>query len=161
MAVNIGDFQPYFHAFFSLCRPQPVSMEVLKYEKQLLDRQVRVQHLCWGRVGELWIICYVGAHFSIRMQSCWYKKFHCEIKLVVRLPYLYNRISSTDKWIFMLRLLPGPRLDIKERLSRYRDSHYIDKMVTRPSYLYDVNLYTGKVASLYWDSPLIFRFQFE
>ena len=41
-------------------------------------------------------------------------------------------------------------------LFRYRGSHYEDKMkvkmVMRLSYLYNENFYTGKSASLYWDS---------
>ena len=39
----------------------------------------------------------------------------------------------------------------KDRLSMYEDSHYKDKTVMRPSYLYDGNSYTGKTTSLYWD----------
>ena len=38
---------------------------------------------------------------------------------------------------------------------QYRDSHYKDDTVVRPSYLYQGNLHTGKMASLYWISPLI------
>ena len=37
----------------------------------------------------------------------------------------------------------------KDHLSRYRDSHYEDKTVMRPSYLYKVNSYSGKIVSLY------------
>ena len=43
----------------------------------------------------------------------------------------------------------------KKHLSRYRDSHYKDEMVARLSYLYNGNLYTGKMACLYWDTPWI------
>ena len=32
----------------------------------------------------------------------------------------------------------------KEGLSRYRDSHYEDKTVVRPSYIYNWNSYNGK-----------------
>ena len=42
----------------------------------------------------------------------------------------------------------------KDSLSRYGDSHYEDKRVSRPSFLYNGNPYTGKTGSLYWDSPL-------
>ena len=34
---------------------------------------------------------------------------------------------------------------------QYKNSHYKDKTVGRPSYLYNGNFYTGKKASLYWD----------
>ena len=47
---------------------------------------------------------------------------------------------------------PGHRLNIKS-LSRYRDFNYVDKMVVRPSSLYNVNPYTGKTTSLYWEGP--------
>ena len=42
----------------------------------------------------------------------------------------------------------------KDHLSMYEDFHYKDEIDVRPSYLYDGNPYTGKTASLYWDSPL-------
>ena len=44
----------------------------------------------------------------------------------------------------------------KDGLSRYVDFHYMykDETVFRPSHLYyNGNPYTGKTASLYWDSP--------
>ena len=34
-------------------------------------------------------------------------------------------------------------------------SHVKDKTITRPSYLEQVDLYTGRMISLYWDSPQI------
>ena len=43
----------------------------------------------------------------------------------------------------------------KDCLSRYRDFHYKDKLVVRLSYLHNGNPYTGKMASLYLDGPLI------
>ena len=45
----------------------------------------------------------------------------------------------------------------KDNLSRYGYSHYKDKMVIRPSYLYNGKPYTGKTPSLCWDSPLDFH----
>ena len=44
----------------------------------------------------------------------------------------------------------------KGRLSKYRDFHYKDKAVVRPSYLYlyDENSYRGKAAFIYWDGSL-------
>ena len=41
----------------------------------------------------------------------------------------------------------------KDRLSRYGDFHYKDRMVMIVSYLYNGNLYTGNMASLYWNGP--------
>ena len=40
-------------------------------------------------------------------------------------------------------------------ISMYIDFPHKDKMVVRPSYLYDGNSYTGKMASLYWDRALV------
>ena len=37
----------------------------------------------------------------------------------------------------------------------YRKSHCGDKMVVRPSYLYNGISYTGKMTPLYWKSPLV------
>ena len=51
---------------------------------------------------------------------------------------------------------PGPCLNIKTVFPGYRDSHNNDEMVVKPSYLYNGNLYTGKMASLYWDSAQVF-----
>ena len=39
------------------------------------------------------------------------------------------------------------------RQSMYEDSHYKDKTVSWPSYLYNGNPHTGKMASLYWSIP--------
>ena len=59
-----------------------------------------------------------------------------------------------------LRKFPDWRItvglfNIKMLSYQYRESHYKDKTVVRPSYLYQGNLHTGKMASLYWISPLI------
>ena len=40
-------------------------------------------------------------------------------------------------------------LQYEDCLSWYRHYYYKDKTVVRPSYLYNRNAYTGKVASLY------------
>ena len=37
----------------------------------------------------------------------------------------------------------------KDRLSRYEDLHYNNKLVVRPSYLYSGNPYTGKMIFVY------------
>ena len=43
----------------------------------------------------------------------------------------------------------------KDHLLRYMDIYHKSKTVMRPPYLYNRNLYTGKMASLYWDTPLV------
>ena len=43
----------------------------------------------------------------------------------------------------------------KDHLYRYEDSHHKDKMVMRPCYLYNRNLYTDEMKSLYWYSPQV------
>ena len=40
-----------------------------------------------------------------------------------------------------------------DRLSGYRDFHYKDKTVVRPSYLYNGNSYSGKTTSVHWHGP--------
>ena len=52
--------------------------------------------------------------------------------------------------------LPGPRFNIKMSSYQYRKSHCGDKTVVRSSYLHNVISYTGKMASLYWFSPLVY-----
>ena len=57
---------------------------------------------------------------------------------------MYNRIRPT-----------GSRFNIKMSSCQYRKSHCGDKTVVRSSYLHNGISYTGKVASLYWFSPLV------
>ena len=47
---------------------------------------------------------------------------------------------------------PGPCLNVKIIFPGYKDSHYKDETVVRPSYLY-------KAASSYWDDPPDLSFQ--
>ena len=49
---------------------------------------------------------------------------------------------------------PRAYIQYEERFSRYGDSHYEDKTVARPSYLYYGNSYIGKIVSLYWDDSV-------
>ena len=49
---------------------------------------------------------------------------------------------------------PGPWFNIKMSSYQYRKSHCGDKTVIRSSYLHNGTSYTGKMASLYWISPL-------
>ena len=48
---------------------------------------------------------------------------------------------------------PGPRSKYKDGASKYEDLHDKDKLVLRPSNLYNGIPFTGKMISLYWDSP--------
>ena len=56
---------------------------------------------------------------------------------------------------------PGPCLNIKTIFPRYGDSHVKDKIVAIPSYLWHGDPYTGKMTSLYWDSPLVLKPQYS
>ena len=49
----------------------------------------------------------------------------------------------------------GPRFNIKISSYQYRKSYCGDKTVVRSSYLHNGISYSGKMASLYWFSPLI------
>ena len=62
-------------------------------------------------------------------------------------------IPSTTMFEPQIDAGPGPRPQMKDRLTRYRNFCYNDKTVVRYCYLYNGNPYTGKAASLYWDPP--------
>ena len=46
-------------------------------------------------------------------------------------------------------ILPRTPFQHKDHLSKYKDAHYKEKTVVWTSYLYNVNSYTSKTASLY------------
>ena len=46
----------------------------------------------------------------------------------------------------------------EDHLTRYGSSHYKGKTVMRLSYLYNGNSYTGKMAYLYWNGPLLLTY---
>ena len=50
---------------------------------------------------------------------------------------------------------PWGRLNIRMSSYQYRDSHYKDKTVSRPSYLYNGNTISGKTTSFYWKGVLV------
>ena len=82
-------------------------------------------------------------------------KFQSDM-IIQSLSWLWNIMRSfhkTSNRIF--KWDPGPRFNIKVLPYRYRKSHCGDKMVVRSSYLHNGISYTGKIASLYWFSPLI------
>ena len=53
----------------------------------------------------------------------------------------------------IMRMRSGDRLNIKMSSEHYRDSHYKDKTVVRPSYLYNGNPCLER-QSLYWNKAL-------
>ena len=57
----------------------------------------------------------------------------------------------------LVKWVPGSRFNIKMSSYLYRKSHCGDKTVVRSSYLHNGNSYTGKMASLYWFSPLVIK----
>ena len=65
------------------------------------------------------------------------------------------RLPCISMQILMTRRCknPGPRINIKMTY-QYRNSHYKDKTVVRPSYLYNGNPYPER-PSLYWKGALI------
>ena len=72
-------------------------------------------------------------------------------------------VNSPHKWPVMRKcfhlmtsswyetVIPPNSFEYKDCLFRYRDSHYKGGTVMRPFYLYNGNLYTGKMASLYFE----------
>ena len=55
-----------------------------------------------------------------------------------------------------IRTLGQRPSEYEDGLSWYRDFHYKDDRVVRPSNLYNENPYTGKAVSWYWDGCLIY-----
>ena len=68
--------------------------------------------------------------------------------------------SSLSRWdaVYTLSICfccwSGGRLNKKDRLTGYGDSHVKDKTSYRPSYLYHGNPHTWKDGLLYWDGAL-------
>ena len=67
-----------------------------------------------------------------------------------------GKLLATSQW--MLQTVnsssPGPWFNIKMSSYQYRKFHCGDKTVVRSSYLHNGIFYIGKMASLYWFSPL-------
>ena len=111
-------------------------------------------------------------HHRIYPQGTWHKKYPYFIEsvswLLVKWHYEEPGHQQPGYWpstpsIFqpphqrsqlMKGLMPGPWFNIKMSSYQYRKSHYKDKTVVR-SYLHNGISYTGKMASLYWVSPLV------
>ena len=67
-----------------------------------------------------------------------------------------NLWTSDTTWeLISLVFSTGPWFNIKTPSYQYRKSHCGDKTVVRSSYLHNGISYTGKMASLYWISPLV------
>ena len=77
-----------------------------------------------------------GPWFNIKMTSYQDRKSYCGENTVVRSSYLHNGISYTGKMssLYWIRV-SGGRLNKKDGLTRYGDSHVKDKTSWRPSYL--------------------------
>ena len=108
---------------------------------------------------------------SFNMKSvirCRNYHYNDKIKMVMRPSYLCNENPFTDtytKWspwlCFKVKThFSGIRTPIiktsaasqyKACLSRFRDSHYKDGTVMRPSCFHYGNAYTDEMTSLYWD----------
>ena len=96
------------------------------------------QAIIWTNAG-IFLIGPLGTKFSeilIESHTFSFKKMH------------FKMLSG--KWLQM----PWPPSQYKYCLSRYGDFHHNDETITRPCYLYNLNPYTGKRASLYWDGTL-------
>ena len=65
---------------------------------------------------------------------------------------VYMNVVKQKFWNLLHQ--PGPRLDIKNGLSRYAFFHFKDKTVVRPFELYTMNHFAGK-KSLYWHGPQV------
>ena len=84
---------------------------------------------------------------------CW------NITLLKLIPYHPGDNELSHIWILIctpLTVESGPHLNIKMVFTGMEIFHYKDKMVMKPSYLYNGNPYTGKTASLNWDDHLMF-----
>ena len=66
-----------------------------------------------------------------------------------------KQTKKNRKCIILCKHSTWALFQYKDHLSRYSDSHYKDKMVMKPSNLYNWNFYYGRTASLYWDTPLV------
>ena len=61
-------------------------------------------------------------------------------------------------WVDVVcRLHTGSLFQYKDCLSMYKDSHYKDKMIERPSYLYDENSHGGKFGNFHYKDKTVLR----
>ena len=58
-------------------------------------------------------------------------------------------------WALQYVCALGP-FQYRDHLSRYGDSHCKGKTVVSPYCIYNGNFYTSKMASLYWNGPMVF-----
>ena len=82
----------------------------------------------------------------IKRHPNYLKDKHVHWSSALRQPEKSN--LSPSKFVDHLRLS-----QCKYRLSQVLDSDVKDKRVSRPSYLWHGDSYTGNTTSLYWDSP--------
>ena len=67
-------------------------------------------------------------------------------------PFIWHSCASNSVHVKVLLCCPRPWFNIK--MPSYWKSHCGDKTAVRSSYLHNGISYTGKMASLYWISPL-------
>ena len=99
------------------------------------------QNWQWFSTGSMAWCC---QEISFHQKQCWHRPM---------MPQGHNELNQNTEWIIQKR--PGPRFNIKMLSYQYRKSHCGDKTVVRSSYLHNGISYTGKMASLYWFSPLL------
>ena len=58
--------------------------------------------------------------------------------------------------VMIADIMPTKNLNIKMSY-QYRNCHYGDKMILRPSYLHNSISFTGKMTSLYWIRALVIQ----
>ena len=61
---------------------------------------------------------------------------------------------NCDVRIRVWYVIPADRFNIKLSSHYYKNSHYRDKTVSKPSHLYNSNPYTGETVCSYWINPL-------
>ena len=84
------------------------------------------------------------------LNICYQKHYSCCVQSFLCLFNDYMCLLWLRRMLWEKSRAPSQYKDI---LSRYGDSHVKDKTVMRPSYSLHGDPYTGKTASLYWNSP--------
>ena len=82
--------------------------------------------------------------------SIWWRHHEFDAFYLAAAPWAHTDLfdtAATDRRFMMTSF------HNKDHLSRYGYSHFEDKRVARPSFLYDRNPLTGTTASLYWSGP--------
>ena len=97
--------------------------------------------------------------YNIKVIITW--KLHCLIVWRNNDVAMTSYILGQDSFDRLVSLCHGlwriywSPTQYKDHLSRYWDSHYKDKKVVWPCYIYNGIFNSGKMASLYWDDPQV------